>query len=467
MVSRVITLFAIFLLMYRYYDQDAFGYWATITASAAFLVCLATMRLELALVLPKYDFQARQLMVAIMLNSMIVVLLVLLLLLVYNDYILLYIKLNYAWLIYLVPVLLFTKTIQEASRLWLTRKKRFSTLAVIQVIGAVIMPCIAVLLAEVYSPQAWQLSLAAAISQFIIALVMLACAYHNGCLYGTEKLSAKSIKRQINKYRVYPFFMMPYTLSQGITQHVFVLLLGIYYTQAVVGAFSLAKRLFYAPVNMLVSPLRQVFYAHGRHDAGLLVSQQRVTKLLFMQALILPAGVVLLHQQGIEWVFSGIEDSFQETESFAHWLLLPAVTVALTGWLDRFYDLYGKQRLAVKLQILSDCFVFASVLTAMLVVEDALGVIKVFSVTLFLYDLFWLAVTLQMIGVTQHMITRFFVLFAVNAGLCWLLFSLFDQLWPSFAALTAKIIMLGCLVFVVFSGRWQKVLSRAPVWGYF
>ncbi len=464
LVSRLVTLLAVFYLMYQYYDQEAFGYWATITASTAFLVCLATMRLELALVLPKYDFQARQLMAVIMLNSVLLVLLVLLFLLAYSHYILPFIDLEHLWLVYLVPVLLFTKAIQESSRLWLTRKKQFGTLAIIQVVGAIIMPGIAVILAEVYTPQAWQLPLAAAISQFLLALLMLTSASHYGCLHGIKKLSARSIKKQVIKYRVYPFFMMPYALSQGVTQHLFILLLGVFFNQAIVGAFSLAKKLFYAPVNMVVSPLRQVFYAHGRHDSGRLVSQQRVIKMLFLVAWILPAGVVFLQQQGIAWLFSRIDQSFQETQLFAHWLLLPAMTNMLTGWLDRFYDLYGKQQLAVKLQIISDFLVFSATLTVMLVFREALITIMIFAITLFMYDLFWLAITLTLIGISRSIVMRLFALIIINLALCWLLFAWFDQFMSPFMAAIAKIAAWCCLALIaVIGGGRQKSVQRIPV----
>lgn len=414
--GRLVTLVSLTICAKFFYTQEDIGYWGTLFSIAMFIAPLAIWRYELAIVLPDTKEKARLIALGAIILITVATLLVSIVIMLdiprklFPDFVALDI-------VVLLPLLLFQQNVRKVAEYWLIRLKKFYVVAALDLTQSLLVAFFAIGLGYFYSGNVVIFSYANFIAIVLGSGVFVIVAIRNGLLSGTKRFGFRQGLRELVVYKAYPLYLTPYTLSNGLNQYAFIIMLTASYDASLSGAYVLAHRLVYAPVLLLVTPIRQVFYSYssthdGRLDAESKARQKRI--LSYLVWVVPPAA--LTGSLVIEQILSRfLGDGFKEAVDIAQILVFTASANILAGWMDRTYDLLGKQRVSVVMQLASDVTIFTIAVCLIYNGYESMFVIKTFAMLLLAYQFIWLFVTLRVTGWSGQEISKVFIAISITS----------------------------------------------------
>lgn len=250
---------AISPILTRIYSPEDFGVFALYMSLSSLIALLATGRYELAIMLPKKDEDAVNIIVLSMIISVFVSLMSLLGVVIFNEEItrLLDNREISNWLYFIPVTVLFTGFYQSFSY-WLNRKKQYKRLAVSKAAqsGVTATTSLGMGFGGFGSGG---LIFGGIIGQGITvtALGYLLTKEDSNRLTNTKKLRIFAL---IKRYKKLPIFNLPNALIDGIRLSGIMILIAKYFTAETLGQFSLAWRMLQAPISLMGGSLSQVFF---------------------------------------------------------------------------------------------------------------------------------------------------------------------------------------------------------------
>jgi O-antigen/teichoic acid export membrane protein len=151
------------------------------------------------------------------------------------------------------------------------------------------------------------------------------------------------------KYRRFPTYMVGYALASSARDRLVQIVLGLGAGAAAVGRFGLAYRVTFAPNSLIYSAVSPVFYgiasrgnrlAVGRFAAGLVEATFVVLVVPYL-AFAIEAPVL---------TDAVLSDKWRGTGPYLQALAAPALLLAATCWLDRAFDSFRRQHVALALE---------------------------------------------------------------------------------------------------------------------
>lgn len=369
-------------LLTRLYAPGAFGLQTLFMSLAAGLAVLATCRLDLAVVLPDSEDEARQVgalvlcLVAVVVGTSLMVAVTaapeLARRLGYPD--------QTVW-IWLLPLAVASIALTQLSVAFATRQQRFPTIAKANVanqagfaLGALAIGLLG----------AWSEGLAVAkfLGQVLgLSVVVFGCALMPSLI--PSVCSWRAMRDVGDKYRQFLIFNTPYSLLGSLARDVPVYLFSATSSVAAAGYFALARTVLLAPTLVTSNALSQVFYREAVASQGSGRLEQLTMHLLRLGLL---AGaplfafvavwgdVVFVVLFGAPWRQAGV---------FAM-MMAPAAWMSIqTGWPERLFEVRMRQGVSFSIQVASDvttASLFAVTLLAGGGVELAVGVFAVANV---------------------------------------------------------------------------------------
>lgn len=429
LLSRLIMLMGLALCAKYLYSEGEIGSWGALFGITLYLVPLGTLRYEVAVQLPAETRIAQHLVLGSLITSSIAVVIIALLasLLAWQDLL----GSIPPSLIFLVPVLMFSQCLRQLALAWISRRRQFGRYAFAEVLQSLLVVGLLAISGLSFPGHSHSFVLASALGYVLAAIVTgwlafpLPGASHGGTpgpgwAEGDVAMPTRPLARAriawseagsaLRRYAVYPRFLVPYSLSGGLVQHLQVAVLAFYYGLDVAGAFALAHRFVYAPASLLVAPLRQVFYVHGTVVGGRLDDRtlSRMRRLLCTLVAIVPVAAFGVGAFGIGVLEAWLGPAYARTSECMRVLLAVGAVNVLTGWIDRIYDLLGRQRMSVMLQVSADTVIFGTVMGMVLHGFDASSTIATFAALMLSYELIWLAISLRVAGQTRRFICCIF-----------------------------------------------------------
>ena len=445
--GRIVTLVSLAIGAKYFYSPEDIGYWGALLAVAMFLAPLATWRYELSIVLPSSDQVARKLNLGLMTLVVIATVLVTLLVIYWPKEHLASILSSYE-LVLIIPALVFFQNIRKGAEYWLVRIKEFRTVAFLDFSSALLMALTTLGAGYFFTSEIKIFSVASFVAILLASVLYVYCAGRLKLFSSVGYSELKNSFRSLSEYAVYPKYVTPYSLSLGLNQHAFTMALSYFYGAALTGAFVIAYRLVFAPVLLLVTPLRQVFFSHGKVINGSmsLETREQLTNILSFLVWTIPALAVaasVFVDYAILWFFG---EKYSEAAKISSIVIYAAFANIVTGWMDRIYDLLGRQRLSVALQVVADVLIFGTVILLMVNNFTALQVITAFTVLMLMYEFIWLLITLRISELNPELIRKLaLVLVIVSGGFYFVHKMLFSVLGNNFMSI---------LVFVAVAASW-------------
>lgn len=399
-LSRLIT-FAALPFITRLYGAADYGIWVVVLTLSGFLLPLATLRYELAMVLAPTRRMSAALALSIGAFTLAIGAAAGLGLLMAPRRVIEAITglgPGNRPLVVVVPLLLVLLAAQAVMQAWATRQRQFTALNMAQLVQAGATAGATLLL-----PLLTGASAAAAAAGGILGLATGTSVLVLTCGSGLVSAARRpaplvGARRGLRRYKVYALYMVPYSLSAGMAERVIQLGLASAFSLGTVGSFYIARQLMNAPATLIANALRQVLFAYGAQQDSTGALKDRVAALLTLLVDLLAPTLAfgLVWLKFISIVFFGTDWAYMP--EFVWWSMFVAGGGLLASWLDRVLDVLGRQALSVKLQVASDALVVSAVLGCVYLRLGPVETVAVLSSTSALVALVWIPVVLVLLG---------------------------------------------------------------------
>lgn len=396
------TAFSQFLLLVtaplitRLYSPEDFGIWSIIRSLGLIFATIASFRYELSIVIPEEDREAANLFLGCILITLFMTGVSTLVTTLWGSQLAIWMSAEtlIPWL-WVLPVTLLMTGLYQIGNYWSTRSDQFIHLASSRIAQSVVMVAIQIVFAMLLGGSASGLIWGAVIGQAVAVVILLSVI----CFKDGEKIaqafSLPIIKQGLSKHRNFPLYVAPYGVAGMLQQQVQTILLAKYASTQIVGLYSLANSIVRLPVSLIASALNQAFFpkaAQGLRDGNLADFVNQILKFLVFFTTPLFA-LFIFHAEEIFIIIFG--QKWGRASSFGILLSIPAFMLIYTSWIDRIYDVLGKQRLALTLEVTYDVVSVATFGVTMVVFQDSLLAVGVSSVICLLYNFIWLMVTFK------------------------------------------------------------------------
>lgn len=321
-LAQALMLAAIPMLS-RLYGPEDFGVFGLFSALLSIAGVASCLRYELAIPLPGTRRQAAQVFATGTVALLCVSLAVLIMVILGHRQIA-------AWmdaprlesLLWLLPVSVLGYGLYELLNYWTTRRGKFKALAVSHVLraagvtgtqmGAAAMP-----------GGAAGLVLGQLTGQWVANFVLAWQALRQDRAVIASGFRVQRIREQARRYRSFARYGAPQAVLNSASQAVPAIMLGWFFSPAIVGLYIMAQRVVSAPLTLIAQSLRQAMLPHfaRQHQAGLSLRPLLWKYTAGLALLGLPAVIVLLlfgeelfsFVLGREWAISG---------RYAAWLVI-------------------------------------------------------------------------------------------------------------------------------------------------
>jgi len=397
-ISQAIT-FAAMLVLTRLFAPDAFGLLAVFMTIVSLFSVLGGARYELAIMLPEEDRVAANVFHASTMVLAGICTVALLVIALFHGRLaaMLGEPLVDSWL-WAIPAVLFVSGFYQILGYWCGRMKRFRHVAISRIAqsgGTVVMQ---ILLFLAHANGGVALIGGWIFGQSLGSFVLLVQVLEQDGRFLWKSWDSRTIPGLLHTYRNFPFYKAPYSFISNSSSQLVVVVIRMFSSLSTVGLYSMASRAIYLPVALVASSMNQVFYekaatetAPGRLEAfvnrALRIQVVLMTPLLFFAAS--ESKLVFATIFGSRWTESG---------AFASFLAFAGYMYFLTSWLDRLFDVKGRQRLALVIEIAGNLGSLVALTLTLAISGDALKAVAAFTVTEVTYSVIWLYFAYRVAG---------------------------------------------------------------------
>ncbi len=308
----------------RIYSPEMLGLLGTFLALQTILNPIATMSYPLAIVIPRYDFDAKRIALLSTLIVFLVFIIQLIILVLFGQRLLSYVNLDNVHLyIILIPLAVLLSGFIAILSQWINRKKDFKIKAKAVFVQSLGVNSLKLAIGLLY-PSALGL----------IVITILGSALHLSLLYcGTKQYlilgvlkhktnyEKEKIKRIAVKYKDFAVFRTPQIVLNAISISMPVLVLAAYFGPSIAGFYSLARSILGLPISLIGEAVTSVFYprvndaVQNNEDSRSLI----IKSTLYMALIgIIPFGIVILWGP---WLFATIfGENWHTAGIYAQWL---------------------------------------------------------------------------------------------------------------------------------------------------
>lgn len=313
--AQVITLIASPVIT-RIYGPEAFGMMGVFMAVAQIFIPIAAFSYPIAIVLPKSDSNARNLIRLSVLISFAFSLFSLIILLLFNKSIVDIFRIEeISSYMFLIPIVILSAGLMQVSEQWLIRTKQFGISAKVSFLQAIINNASKIGIGFLY-PIASVLIIINAFGNGMKAVLMFLFIRKSNYKPVEKKQEPRlSIKESAKKHIDFPLYRAPETLVNAVSQRFPVLMLTTFFGPAAAGFYTLGNNVLQRPIQLVGRSVGNVFYPRIAEAAN---NQESLSKLIIkatfsLMALgIVPFGIIIFFGPwiftlifGADWVVAG------------------------------------------------------------------------------------------------------------------------------------------------------------------
>ena len=397
-LSQAITIVGTLVLAHLF-APDAFGLLAIYMTLVSFLGVLGGGRYELAIMLPETDTDAANILTLSFLVATGISLISLILVALFRFPIasLLGDPRMADWL-WSVPPVLLVFNIYQSLYIWCSRLKQFRRLAYSRVflgLGTVLSQ-LALFFFHV-SP-GFALIGGWIFGQFLAMVILAGQVVANDARFLIASHSLVSVRASFTEYKNFPLYKAPYSFMANAASQLVFVVLRVFASLEVVGLYSLANRAIYLPANLIASSMNQVFYEKAATEIRQGRLEDFVTRALRVQVVLAtPILVFIVFESrflfgkvlGHQWAQGG---SYVVSLAFAGFMYF------ITSWLDRIFDVCGRQRFSLILGTLGNGGSLAALAIALKLTSNSVLAVAIFAACEVIYAIIWLVAAFHVAG---------------------------------------------------------------------
>lgn len=371
----------------RLYGPESYGQLGIFLSILTILTPLATLSISSAIVIPKSNLIARELVTIALKLASINSFLIFIILLFFGDNIFEIIEFNdFNYIIYLLPLAMFLSALHDISNQISIRLKEFHSIAKTSIIHSIINYGMQALLGY-YSPYAIILSFVHTTSLGVRALLLSFFRRYNLIVNKNTSIKRKFIL--LKWYKSFVIYRTPQMILNAISQSIPVLLLSYFFGPLIVGYYALTRTVLGVPISLLSRSVQSVFtpYFNDLINNNKLARPflTKSTKSLAISGLVPFLLIIILGPSlfeiifGDEWVLAG---------SYAQWLSLWLFFALINGPSIAAIPILNLQKWYLIYEITSVIIRFVIIFSFSFYYNDALLTVAMFSLSSAMLNLY-------------------------------------------------------------------------------
>lgn len=411
--SRLVWIAAIPIVA-RLYSPSDVGTWPLVTAVAAIVGVLGTLRLDAAITIAHYSRRAQTLVFATSALTIAVATAIAVLIAFFPTTSAQVMGVDATGpILFACPLFILFTNLTTILQAWLLRSKSIAAITLanastpLATVGALIV------FAFLFGPSAGSF-----VGAYLCALaapltVMSYAAVQTGLFRGPIALSGPSIRGAIRQYRVYPIYTVPQSLIAVGSERLVQLWLANAYSLEVLGVFFLARQILSSPISALTAPLQQVVFANlARLPTP---GERRAFIVPILETSMALAGIAI----GLGFVLVPeflpvlLGERFAPAAAYSQWLVLGMAPLLVSIWIDRLYDVARRVALSTKMNMAYFALVAASVVVAYFMQLQIIEFVALYGVALFFGNVVFILVALKVASFSWRDIRNAFAYLSV------------------------------------------------------
>lgn len=404
-------------ILTRLYSPTDFGLFALTFAVFGALAPVVCLRYDNAVPLPEDQDEAASVAAACIASSAVIALLSgLLCLAVWMTHPAARLAQVVFLLLILLPSGLFVLGIQRTLQSWSTRDHAFKATAIALSAQAAVTATVQIVLAWVWSGNQYFLVIGTQVG-LLASVVIFAVAFRRSTLpLIWRNFTEEGILLAARKFIRFPLYSAPYGFVAQAAARLTLVILAIFTSTAIVGQFALAQRVIYLPITIIMASASQIYYSRAARRFDDLQFRKSIKQALVLGTLIM-APLFILLAVFAEPVFGFVfGKNWVEAGRFAMVLALPSMTITLTSWLDRTYDILGRQRMALIMQASSDIVTLTALFVVLYVSRNAFYGVATYAAIQSAYCIIWTYLTFRISGFPNSFMLQFLCALAAAVG---------------------------------------------------
>jgi len=262
------------------YSPENFGTFALYLAIISVLSNITTGKYDMAIILPKKDSDAINIMFLAMTLSLIISVTILALTFIFEKHIIgVFNNQTLEAILYYIPISIFIFSINQTLNCWINRKKYYKKLAFSRIIQNSSIAGISLILGFLKLLNLG-LILGQVIGQLIssIFLFQAICNKDRKNFYKIKKLKVLILAK---KYVNFPKYLIFAHGINGLSQYSAIFLLSIFFNSATVGFFMLTQRVIGIPMSLIARSIADIF----RQEASFKYANDKECKDIYLKTL--------------------------------------------------------------------------------------------------------------------------------------------------------------------------------------
>ena len=254
---------AISPILTRIYTPEDFGTFGLYLALVAVLSAFTTGKYELAIMLPKRDKDALNIVSFALIMTLIVSLIFLIIVYFFNTEITYFLdNPNLSFWLYLLPVSLFLSGMYQILFFWNNRKKEYKLLSQ----GTILQSSAIAITNLIFGISHFfnGLLLGSAIGQIVTNTFLWKKSFQ-GKNYSFS-ISRLRMVANIRKYNNFPLYSMPMSILNTMSSNIIVYSLSIFFNPLLLGYYYLSQRVLNTPLTIISNSLSSVFFQSVSHS---------------------------------------------------------------------------------------------------------------------------------------------------------------------------------------------------------
>lgn len=300
----------------RLYSPDDFGIMTFIQSSAGIFAVVACFRYRHAIVLPKEDKKAYNLFVLSLLAVIITSVVIFILIFPFRGFITEKSSIaEYKWYLLFIPAAVFAASASDTLVYFHTRFKNFKLISVSTVLVPFATAGTKIGAGLIFSASAFWLVFGNIMGP-IISLIFLSLFITSVFPEIRKNVNLREMKRCAREYYKFPYYGMPTSFINSVSQNLPVFLFAYFFSQKVVGFYGLANMVLRRPVEIMSQAISKVFLqksAEIENKGGDLYVNLKKTTLGLIAIGIIPFAVITVAGKwifgfvfGEEWCEAGV-----------------------------------------------------------------------------------------------------------------------------------------------------------------
>ncbi len=373
-------------ILTRLYSPEDFGIYGNFIAVTAIITVIVALRYELAIVLPKEDSKAKNILKLSVLIALSISTFLFLLVVLFGDFL----ATNLNWIdreyLYFIPFYAFMVGLFQILNYWFTRTKNFKRQALAQS-GKSFFTVGAQLLLGVFAAiGTFGLIIGQMVGQLFAVGFLLLFLLKNKNVRQMISFKASELKKLAIEYKDFPLYSSWNSFINTISLQIPIIIITYYFSASIAGFYMLGHRLLSLPMGIISSSISQVFLqklAKDKADEEENKNSYKLWKVLTPISVFFNLVVILIAPWafslvfGPEWIVAG---------EYARWIAFWTVFQFVSSPLSSVSYTYNKQRLFLWFQIALLIFRVAALVTGGMMGDPVIA-IALFAIVSGLFNL--------------------------------------------------------------------------------